>query len=101
MTPLHYREAAMEKPKEDQIDEFVAFGAACPFCGSKMMQCSTQYGGGGFFVDAGDVGRYRILVRRRSWSFLWWRSHPAYYKIKCDQCKEFHKELLPVPNKET
>lgn len=94
MTPLHYREAAMEKPKEDQIDEFVAFGAACPFCGSKMMQCITPY-------DADAPDRYRILVRRRSWSFLWWRSHPAYYKIKCDQCKEFHKELLPVPNKET
>jgi hypothetical protein len=77
LVAMPYRES-MEKPTQDQINEFVTFGAPCPYCEGKI------------------IG-YRRLVRRRSWSFLWWKSHPAYYKVKCHQCKEYHKELLPKP----
>ena len=87
---MTYRES-VEKPKQDQISDFVAFGGPCPYCEGKEI----EYISGNF-----DCG-YKQLVRRRSWSFLWWRSHPAYYKVKCYQCKEYRKELLPIPNKQT
>jgi hypothetical protein len=87
---MPYRES-VEKPKQDQISEFVAYKEPCPYCESKDMEC---------FNGVTESG-YRHLVRRRSWSFLWWKSHPAYYKVKCKQCKEYRKELLPTPTDQT
>ena len=87
---MTYRES-MEKPKQDQISEFVAYGEPCPYC-----ECQVRM----WFAGNADSG-YKDLVKRRSWSFLWWRSHPAYYKVRCYQCKEYFKELLPVPKKQT
>jgi hypothetical protein len=91
---MTYRESTVSA-KQDQISEFVAYGEPCPFCGSDIMDVQYQFFG--YYFDA----EFRILVKRRSWSFLWWKAHPAYYKAKCDQCKEYRKELLPVPAKKT
>jgi hypothetical protein len=87
---MPYRES-VEKPKQDQISEFVVYKGPCPYCEGTYIE----------YISGNFDGGYRKLVRRRSWSFLWWKSHPAYYLVKCNQCSEYRKEFLPRPTDQT
>ena len=43
---MTYRES-MEKPKQDQISDFVAFGGPCPYCECKEIEyISGNFDGG-------------------------------------------------------
>jgi hypothetical protein len=91
---MPYR-TSMEKPTADQISEFVSYDSPCPYCeSSKKAEFYTKDN------PTGQASKWvwKELVKRRGWSFLWWKKHPAYYRRKCAQCKESYKELLPIPD---
>ena len=62
------------KDYTDKDYDLVPFDGRCPWCNSNDL------------VE-------RELVRERQWSFLFWRAHPAYFKVKCRSCKGTCREL--------
>lgn len=76
-----------EIPRTTERDfDLVLFGGACPWCGSTGKESLFRH------IFSTDLSE-RWLVQARTWSFLWLKAHPAYFRVRCAGCKTKFREL--------